>query len=636
MRCIVVTWAISVLVEQALTTVSKGLLGERLTIADGRLVTRLAASAGDVLLHLPRELVLSKDSAQDSPFLLSYLDPADGASAIGLPHWSALPDDFILALQIAMAAGEEAHAPAAKQLDGSARWRSWLELALTQLNGTMRWNDEERTWLEGSQVLPLEAEMAQRIEWQLETLMGALAKHDPATFIDGYGGRFSAASMRELLEVVHTHMLHPTESGRPILLPLPLLHVEESGSAALRLIRSSGDVQLVSTRTLEVGTEVTLDGSGHEHASLMVRQGTSGTDARACIVEHATGLGSIHLTLSLPEGDALYELKAVLLGKLSMQATGERFQLNGGRAAPERLLGFARLMVLQEYELPLLPLNELPLRPLAPANEDHAFRLIATSAEALLAAYGSTIEEDEYALATASDDTLRSRRGAALTAVLLEKRILSSLVATTHEALHAYLRSLPNLLPHAGSSKSGPDEAVPRGVRQTVQPHSLPPSSKDEIASSTASRPRVHRSEGKEGARARDRNSSRRARKASSDGRRARSTRVGMAAAYVPIGVELVRERASKIDTNEPLCNAIIARSVVQNGSAAHAGVQVGMALESVSGSPAASLTVGDIRMRLLAATYEQPVHLLFVDRELFACDTRNATSLQSPPPAGD
>ena len=55
-----------------------------------------------VVMELPSHRLLSKDDAQRTQ-LLRYLDPEDGAPPRGLPHWVSIPDDFVLALQLALA-----------------------------------------------------------------------------------------------------------------------------------------------------------------------------------------------------------------------------------------------------------------------------------------------------------------------------------------------------------------------------------------------------------------------------------------------------------------------------------------------------------------------------------------------------
>ena len=55
--------------------------------------------AGELLLELPLSAALTKDSAQALP-IIRFLDAEDGRPPRGLPHWAALPDDFVLALQL--------------------------------------------------------------------------------------------------------------------------------------------------------------------------------------------------------------------------------------------------------------------------------------------------------------------------------------------------------------------------------------------------------------------------------------------------------------------------------------------------------------------------------------------------------
>ena len=312
--------------------------------SSGRLVTSRAVAAHVVLVEVPRGSVLSKDSAQDTS-LLAYLDPFEGPAPRGLPHWASLPDDFVLALQLALRTSEEvahgsATAAAADDEDGAAsalgenatNWRSWLETAATQLDGTLHWTADEREWLEGSQALRHEAAHVNRVAWQLEALLSPLAAHDAAYF----GGRpFSAASMRRLSTIVAAHALVPPETGRPVLLPLPQLPIEHGGSARVQLNVSSGAVQLLSTRALEVGAVLSIDAFGYEQSALMVRQGHPGVSPSRCLATTSSAsavdtyvgsTGSVALELALPEHDRLLEVKQVLLGKSGLKVSARARQ----------------------------------------------------------------------------------------------------------------------------------------------------------------------------------------------------------------------------------------------------------------------------------------------------------------------
>ena len=63
------------------------------------LITGRDFVAGELLLELPLSAALTKDSAQALP-IIRFLDAEDGRPPRGLPHWAALPDDFVLALQL--------------------------------------------------------------------------------------------------------------------------------------------------------------------------------------------------------------------------------------------------------------------------------------------------------------------------------------------------------------------------------------------------------------------------------------------------------------------------------------------------------------------------------------------------------
>ena len=142
------------------------------------------------------------------------------------------------------------------------------------------------------------------------------------------------------------------------------------------------------------------------------------------------------------------------MGKYRLRADGQPFELTAGAAPPPLLMPFARLVVLQEHDLHLLPPGELPLAPLGPANEEWAFRLVAAAAEAKLAAYPTTLDEDEYSLQTGRV-ARGSRRHSALVATLGEKRALSGLVSALSASLSAYLRALPTVLPPPAAEAGG-------------------------------------------------------------------------------------------------------------------------------------------------------------------------------------
>ena len=133
-----------------------------LAVVNGRLVTTRAAAEDALLLELPREWVMSKDSAQDTS-LLRYLDPFDEPPPRGLPHWSALPDDFVLALQLALLQRDAGAATRGEERTSAGWSAAWLEMARVQLNGTPHWTADERELLEGSQVLRREAEQLRRV-----------------------------------------------------------------------------------------------------------------------------------------------------------------------------------------------------------------------------------------------------------------------------------------------------------------------------------------------------------------------------------------------------------------------------------------------------------------------------------------
>lgn len=65
--------------------------------------------------------------------------------------------------------------------------------------------------------------------------------------------------MKEMAAIVSAHALVPAESGRPLLLPLPRLEVEHSGTVVVRLLPESGAVQLRAMRALDAGAELTVE-----------------------------------------------------------------------------------------------------------------------------------------------------------------------------------------------------------------------------------------------------------------------------------------------------------------------------------------------------------------------------------------
>ena len=87
-----------------------------------------------------------------------------------------------------------------------------------------------------------------------------------------------------------------------------------------------------------------------------------------------------------------------------------------------------------------LPDVGLPMARLSEANEDHAFRLIATTLEARLADFPTTYEEDEYMLEQQQGRQRRTdapdNRAAAAAASLLEKRLVAEALATLQAEVH--------------------------------------------------------------------------------------------------------------------------------------------------------------------------------------------------------
>ena len=443
------------------STASAWTLPDGFAIVAGRLTTTSRFEAGAHLLHLPRQSVLTKDDAQ-STSLLRYLDEEQ---VRGLPHWAALPDEFVLALQLALSE----HLASAS--------------AASPLNGTAHWTATQRENLVGSYVLRRALEHGERVEGQLRTLLSALASHDPAFFA---APAFSAVRMRSLLHAVTAHSVVPLPLGRPVLLlPLPPLRMANRGAASVRFDVSSGNVTLRSLRRLAPGEELTFDAGRHDHATMMMRQGDPGIPLRRCatlgLSAESTGSGSgdgpshaaMPLTLSMPADDPMGAAKELLLSKASLSARDETFMLHAGSPPPPKLLSYARVLVLQEHELHLLTDGELPASPLSRSNEEYAFRLIASRIDALLAEYPTTPEEDEYSLSALLGSSSRSRalaskdgerRGAAVCASLLEKRLLASTIGALSAGVQDYLRSdehLPSseddqiLEPPAGSEPPG-------------------------------------------------------------------------------------------------------------------------------------------------------------------------------------
>ena len=156
----------------------------------------------------------------------------------------------------------------------------------------------------------------------------------------------------------------------------------------------------------------------------------------------------------------------------------------------------------QEHELPQLPAGELAFSPICASNEDNAFRRIATQAEHEIARFATTVDEDEVALpayatvgvAAAARFSQRQRGGwygrgrrrrqrrrgglsadaleqrastrelAALSALIIEKRLLHSLVLRLHADLHAYYSRSPPCCSHRRALQATPQ--LPPGLHR--------------------------------------------------------------------------------------------------------------------------------------------------------------------------
>ena len=220
---------------------------------------------------------------------------------------------------------------------------------------------------------------------------------------------------------------------------------------------------------------------------------------------------------------------------------------------------FARLVVLQEHDLHLLPPGELPLAPLGPANEEWAFRLVAAAAEAKLAAYPTTLDEDEYSLQNGRV-TRGSRRHSALVATLGEKRALSGLVSALSASLSAYLRALPTVLPPPAAEAGGASATGATSAASTAA------AAVATAAPSAAARARASRGTTK----------ARAAKPA--------SRAFNLSVPHGPVGLRPRRARASNA------CTWLVIDGTVDGSAAAADGrVAAGMLLRSVGGTAAAS-----------------------------------------------
>ena len=309
-------------------------------------VTR-PVEAGELLLELPGTAALTKDSAQDTS-LLQYLDPEDGRPPPGMPHWAALPDDFVLALQLLQLQRTRSERP-------DDPWGAWLRLAPKQLHGTAHWGEDEREWLAASFM----EEHTRLAPAPPHELLQALRARDAAYFEDD-GGAFSPEALERAAALVRAHRLVPPQTGVPLLLPLPQLRLEHGSAARLSQRAADGRLELRAARALRAGAEVTLDAGSFGHAALMLRQGTPGEGGgggggggggalwtNEAGASAAAGPGALPLSLALAEDDGMRALKLVLLGKLGLKPEGEGFLLRQGRPPPPTLMPFARLLVLQ-------------------------------------------------------------------------------------------------------------------------------------------------------------------------------------------------------------------------------------------------------------------------------------------------
>ena len=120
------------------------------------------------------------------------------------------------------------------------------------------------------------------------------------------------------------------------------------------------------------------------------------------------------------------------------------------------------------------------MQPISPSNEEHAFRLIATTIDRMLAAYPTSVEEDEYELSGAAASTPRrrgkpakvhgardGRRHAAICSALLEKRLLSATLGTLSHSVQSYTRSASTSgAAETESTSSSASSAGARGKRR--------------------------------------------------------------------------------------------------------------------------------------------------------------------------
>ena len=256
-------------------------------------------------------------------------------------------------------------------------------------------------------------------------------------------------------------------------------------------------------------------------------------------------------------------------------------------------------MALQEHDLHLLARSELPYTPLGPANEHHALRLVAVRVEARLAAYPTTLDEDEYALRQAlATSSAISRRVGALRGLVLEKRLLAATLAHLRAALPHYLSSHPALLPTPVSS---------RGAGLTTQARATSASKAAAATSGTSSGTPCAIA-----ATAR----SRKGREAATTCRCDATTAFNLSVEHAPVGLQLARKPADGTGCAQLVVVAVLASSLAcGDGSAA-----LDMVVHRVGQRTAAGLSLRTLQQQLLQATPQNRLALELLPTAAKSC----------------
>mmetsp|Transcript_33591 Transcript_33591/g.73311 ORF Transcript_33591/g.73311 Transcript_33591/m.73311 type:complete len:494 (-) Transcript_33591:326-1807(-) len=310
-----------------------------------------------------------------------------------------------------------------RSLGAASDWAPYISVLPSSLDLPMYWSEDELKELEGTQVLESTLGYLGYAQSEYEGLQEYVFKPNPDVFPEDI---YNAESFLWAFGILRSRTFDPFVGDDIALVPgADLINHTDYGIALWQrkkgLFGGEPTAALVSANAAVAGEQVYMNYGDKTNSQLLLDYGFVSTSMRAME-------GSYLLSLTIPETDINFGDKADI-SELAGLAESWQFTLKGRGGPSDEMLTYLRLIQLQGTDSFLLesifrdqawPLISLPM---SVENETAVCECMVEGCRAALAAYPTTIADDERALA---EEGLSPRGRMAAVARMGEKRALLS------------------------------------------------------------------------------------------------------------------------------------------------------------------------------------------------------------------